>query len=1401
MIEWRIMMDTNNMRRIVNSVIITTIMIFTLVICVLFITDRTYATEIIDSGTCGDNLIWELDDEGLLTISGTGDMYDYVNTNGPWDSPRIKKVIISEGITSIGYSAFKGCDSLGSIELPDGLTNIAFGAFENCSSLSSIVIPESVRVVHGNTFKGCSSLERIVLPDSLTKIDGAAFWGCSSLTSINIPDGVSTIGIYAFRECSSLTNITIPKRVTKISCGIFMYCRNLKNLSLPEGVNIIEEFAFKYCDNLTSFTIPSGVTIINTETFNNCSSLENISIPDSVSYIGSKAFTGCKSLKTITIPYKVTRIQDQSFYGCSNLKSITLPDGLTDIENYAFQNCSSLTSIKIPDSVTSIGDQVFCGCSSLMNIIIPDGVTNIGKNTFYNCNELMSITIPEGVTNIGEKAFYGCGKLESVEISSSIISIGTDAFYNCKKMKYIFIDADTGALKTNSMRNCNATLFCKSYSKLSSGNPSPVYPSDITIARYYGNMDSNTEALLLPDNITTLPNNLFNKYSNIKYVYVPSGTTVYNPGMGNVERVWYEGGAEQFDSLGYFDYSIFQSLAEQDKIQYCVNREELVSIKECTVSGIESKAYTGGKIKQERIKVKHRNQELVEGTDFVLDYSNNVNAGEASVSIRGIGTCYGSKDCSFEIEKIPVSSVTITDIPEQIYEGINVTPKIEVLINGKLVEGEGGYTVSYSNNDSIGTGLATITLGNNYYGDNVIYKSFAIVKGPAAIIDQGVCGKKLTWTIDSDNTLTINGDGPMDNYSALDSDKDNDLRPWNTYNIKKIVIAEGVTTIGDYAFMSEEQLMKVEIPESVASIGDESFSKCYSLENISLPYSLKAIGKSAFKECRSLKSIKIPKNVTNINASAFSYCLKLTRVTLSDNLTNINQGTFEHCNKISEITIPNKVKSIGSSAFDGCVELRNVKLSSDLNAIGRCAFSNCKKLATIEIPSKVESIGYRAFYNCSNMRKIILKGSSLKKVEEAAFYLISNGPLIVIENSSLKSKYTVLLLKGSAPLKEKVIFIPSGGKVTPKFKDVYYKIKYGQLPTPIRTGYKFTGWYTKNSEGARITSNTLMENTGNHNLYAHWTKLPLKLTKTKLTLKVGTTYILKVKNKGKKKVKWISSNKKVAIVSSGGKVKAKKKGKAVITAKVGSKKLRCIVTVKRKVYLPSMNKTEVSLIVDNTYQLSVKNKGKATVKWSSSNRNVATVSSTGKVKAIGQGKAIITAKVNNKSLKCTVTVTTRYQPVIDMILKETGGTGVLKQEYSSDKYKTISALKVTKNGDVLMSLDCIMYYSNGRKQSESVASITYNANGSTKVYIQTTTVLYNLSGEAIGGTSGEGVFDIAKINKSYTYRFLIKASTASDVSSQKLCNDSTKLALSSAELTLYASFGIHLRDLGLINYY
>ena len=186
-------------------------------------------------------------------------------------------------------------------------------------------------------------------------------------------------------------------------------------------------------------------------------------------------------------------------------------------------------------------------------------------------------------------------------------------------------------------------------------------------------------------------------------------------------------------------------------------------------------------------------------------------------------------------------------------------------------------------------------------------------------------------------------------------------------SLTSVVIPEGVTSIGDWAFNGCSSLTSVVIPEGVTSINDGAFYKCSSLTSIVIPEGVTYIGREAFRYCSSLTSVVIQEGVTSIGASAFCYCSSLASVVIPESVTSIGTGAFSSCSSLTSIVIPESVTSIGDWAFNCCKRLTSVVIPEGVTSIGNWAFNCCKRLTSVVIPEGVTSIGDSAFNGCRGL--------------------------------------------------------------------------------------------------------------------------------------------------------------------------------------------------------------------------------------------------------------------------------------------------------------------------------------------------------------------------------------------------------------------------------------------------
>jgi len=235
----------------------------------------------------------------------------------------------------------------------------------------------------------------------------------------------------------------------------------------------------------------------------------------------------------------------------------------------------------------------------------------------------------------------------------------------------------------------------------------------------------------------------------------------------------------------------------------------------------------------------------------------------------------------------------------------------------------------------------------------------------ADIVEQGTIGDNLTWTIDSDGTMTISGEGEMVSYDRAY------YYPWSMLDCTKLVIEEGVTSIGDYAFVEcGYSLESVDLSDSVKVIGKYAFENKSTLTTLKGLAAVETIGEYAFSGCTGLTTFTGATKLNKIDRNAFLNCTNLKTVELSTGLKSIEYGAFYNCVNLETIVIPDSVTDLGG-AFTGCTGLKSVKLSSSLTEISSGLFSGCTSLSTITIPDNVTRVCWHAFSNCSNLKTVI----------------------------------------------------------------------------------------------------------------------------------------------------------------------------------------------------------------------------------------------------------------------------------------------------------------------------------------------------------------------------------------------------------------------------------------------
>lgn len=260
------------------------------------------------------------------------------------------------------------------------------------------------------------------------------------------------------------------------------------------------------------------------------------------------------------------------------------------------------------------------------------------------------------------------------------------------------------------------------------------------------------------------------------------------------------------------------------------------------------------------------------------------------------------------------------------------------------------------------------------------------VNAITALAANDSCGANLTYelTPNTDDpgtyTLTIRGEGAMYDYSSS-------TVPWNAQKSKitSVVIENGVTSIGNYAFEDCSALKMLDIPQSVTEIGSKAFRGCSALTSLALPETVNRIGNTAFQGCSNLETINIPSGVKLIEKDTFHGCEKLNDVTIPAGVTLIGNSAFKACKTFRNINIPKGVTKIDYFAFEDCTQLETVGIPSTATNIRNFAFRNCPKLKSFVFPSGTTQIQPGVLSGCKNLESVTIP-EGVTKIWGSAFY-------------------------------------------------------------------------------------------------------------------------------------------------------------------------------------------------------------------------------------------------------------------------------------------------------------------------------------------------------------------------------------------------------------------------------
>ena len=978
----------------------------------------------------------------------------------------LESITFPGSVTSIGTSAF-GCED-GFCEFSDvyytgdlaGWCAIDFkdnwsnpnrcaDVFYIDGSLlaGDIVIPDEITTIKDYTFLNCKNITSVTIPDGVESIGKNAFYLCEGLANVTIPESVTSIGDYAFCVCSSLTSVTIPGNVTSIGNRVFSSCYKLSTVIIQDGITSIGTWAFSFCEKLKNITIPDSITNVGNDAFNGCSAIQavyypgtpeqwgNVTVEDTTDngYFLRNIVYECNSDRPYYTGSCGSKLQWKLFtdgeliisgtgsmsnwtgYGSpvwtahrSIVKSIIISEGVTSIGSYAFDCLSNLTSVTIPDSVTAIGSSAFYSCKSLTNITIPDGVKTIDTYTFCNCQSLTSITIPDSVTTIRDYAFSYCDNLTDVYYGSTQenwdkISISS---YNepLTSATIYFTEPEEPTIASGTCGdNLTWTLYEGGLLSISGTGAMDDYTN--SSSPWYSYKDS-IKTVNIANGITAVGDYaLYDCNSLTNVAILNSVTTIGDYAFGDCDslaNVRIGKGVKTIGGKAFCNCPALTTVTIPDSVIAIGNGAfsncpglTTVTIPD-SVTAIEDKAFCGC---TSLASVTLGNGVKTIG-NYVFSDCRSLTSIIIPDNVTTIGNyafsgCSGLKNITIGngITTISTGTFRQTDLTSiRIPDSVTAIGDSAFSSCDKLTEVHYSSTEEDWNKISIGSDNEPLTSATIRFN-----------KPKELTVALGMCGDNLTWTLYESGLLEINGTGDMENYSY-------DSFPWYSYrtSIITVDIADGVTSIGDYAFCYCENITTVTIPDSLKTIGDYVFVDCYNLSSVTIPAGMEAVGEYSFgwyatpyfkgtlEQWNAVETssgdTSISKRVVICGGTDRPYYIpgtcgtKLNWILYADGelvisgsgaMTNWSSSSnvpwYSMREKINSVTVEEGVTSIGKYAFYNCQEITKATIPESVTDIGNYAFMYCYgiKELTMPVSAKIAN-SYTAFSGCYSIEKLTL---------------------------------------------------------------------------------------------------------------------------------------------------------------------------------------------------------------------------------------------------------------------------------------------------------------------------------------------------------------------------------------------------------------------------------------------
>lgn len=688
----------------------------------------------LDSGSCGEDVAWALDSDYTLIINGSGAMDDYTSTTMPWHSyyQNIRKIVIQSGVTEIGDYAFAHCYKVDNVQIADTVTRIGKYSFSYCSGISSMSSLDNVTMIEKRAFAN-TGMSYIGIAQA--SIAAEAFYG-SSLTMVTIGAGVPSIGDHAFERCSKMVSYSV-------NAGNDSYSSSGGVLFNKDRTRLIQYPAGK---TATSYTIPDTVTYVADQAFYSCDNLESVNVSDSVTSLGGSGygvFQSCDNLKEVRLSRRLTSIANWTFAYCDSLQTITIPGNVTHIGNNAFRQCTALDAI------------YFRGNAPSVSTIYP--TTGVTATAYYPSDN--DTWTEEVRSDFGDGTFTWKPYTPALSPISGwqVVLDETEYTYDGteKKPDVTVTEVMEPGIAVTMRKGTDYTL---SYEDNINAGTASVKVSGR--GEYTGVL---SETFVIAKKKTSLSLSVSSKSirtgetATIKVMNSAGGVTFQskNPSVATVSSVTgalFSTGTVTGIAEGTADILVTKADTANETyepvtitITVTAEASSLILLESCEVS-LSADSYTyDGTAKTPAATITYETDSgtviLRKDTDYTASYSNNINAGTATVQIQGLGNYTGIVEKTFSIERAAPSLQFETANISKTTKDNPFTNPLSIVTDGVITYVSGNTAVAKVNAatgevDIAGEGTAVIRAsaapGANYTSGSAEYTLVVTAAEPDA---------------------------------------------------------------------------------------------------------------------------------------------------------------------------------------------------------------------------------------------------------------------------------------------------------------------------------------------------------------------------------------------------------------------------------------------------------------------------------------------------------------------------------------------------------------------------------------------------------------------------------------------------------------------------------------------